>query len=303
MRRPLQAAADARPALVLHRRQRRRHRLRLLRQDGHGPRHHRRHRPDGRRGARRAVQGRQGLHGRHRHQRAPGRRLRLDRHPARRQADADGRGRSAPRAGRHGGPEARRAGRPAHRGRRRGPGEERPGEEGVLCRTDRRALFQRPARVEQAVRQHALRARQGAAEEAERVQDRRQADQARGHRAEGVRAGGLRHRRQGAGHGACADDPAAGRRQRPGQGRRKLDQGHPQRQGGVAGRLPRRRRRQGVGRHPGDAEPQGGVVAGQAAVPAPGLALRRHPQVATCASAWSRRTSAMSTTPSRPRRG
>ena len=34
-----------------------------------------------------------------------------------------------------------------------------------------------------------------------------------------------------------------------------------------------RRRRQGMGCHPGDAEPQGGMVAGEAAVPAPGDAL------------------------------
>ncbi len=54
------------------------------------------------------------------------------------------------------------------------------------ARADRRALLQRPARLEQADRQRALRARQGAAEEAERAQDRRPADQARGHRAEGV---------------------------------------------------------------------------------------------------------------------
>ena len=45
---------------------------------------------------------RQGDHGRHRHQREPGRRVRLDRHPARRQADARGRGRSAARADRDG---------------------------------------------------------------------------------------------------------------------------------------------------------------------------------------------------------
>ena len=94
-------------------------RLGLLRQDGHGPRPVRRHRPDRGGGARRAVQGRQGLHGRHRHQREPGRRLRLDRHPVRRQADAHGRGRSAPRAGRDGRRQARHAGRSAHRRRRR----------------------------------------------------------------------------------------------------------------------------------------------------------------------------------------
>ena len=43
------------------------------------------------------------VHGRHPHQREPGRRLRLDRHPARRQADARGGRRGAPRAGRDGG--------------------------------------------------------------------------------------------------------------------------------------------------------------------------------------------------------
>ncbi len=52
-------------------------------------------------------------------------------------------------------------------------------------------IFQRPARLEQAIRQHALRARQGAAEEAERAQDRRPADQARRRRAQGVRQGRL----------------------------------------------------------------------------------------------------------------
>ena len=41
-------------------------------------------------------------------QREPGRRLGLDRHPARRQADAHGGGGSAPRAGRDGGGKARR---------------------------------------------------------------------------------------------------------------------------------------------------------------------------------------------------
>ena len=52
----------------------------------------------------------------------------------------------------------------AHRHRRRRARQERRGEEGVLCRADRRALFQRPARLEQADRQPALRARQGQAE-------------------------------------------------------------------------------------------------------------------------------------------
>ena len=53
----------------------------------------------------------------------------LDRHPARRQADAHGGGGSAPRAGRDGGGQARRSGRPAHRQRRRGR----------QCRRNRRA--------------------------------------------------------------------------------------------------------------------------------------------------------------------
>ena len=261
-----------------HRGQCRRHRLRLLRQDGHGPGPVRRHRPDGGRRARRAVQGRHRDHGRHRHQREPGRRLGLDRHPARRQADAHGRGRGAPRAGRDGGGEARPAGRRAHRHRRRRARQERCVEEGVLCRADRRALLQRPARLEQAVGQHALCPRQGQAEGPEGLQDRRPADPARGHRAQGLRAGRLLHRRQGAGHGAWPHDPAGGRRRGAGQGRRKLDQGHPRRQGGLGQGLPRRRRRQGMGRDQGGAEAQGRMVGRQAAVPRPGRALRPHPQ-------------------------
>ena len=97
----------------------------------------------------------------------------------------------------------------------------------VLRRADRRQILQRPARLEQADRQRALCPRQGAAEEAHRLQDRRQADQARGRRAEGVRAGGLLHRHQGAGHGARPHDPSRRRRRGAGEGRRKLDQGHP----------------------------------------------------------------------------
>ena len=58
------------------------------------------------------------IHGRHRHQRESGRRLRLHRHPGRRQADARRRRRSAPRTGRDGGPETRRTCRQAHRHRR-----------------------------------------------------------------------------------------------------------------------------------------------------------------------------------------
>ena len=106
-------------------------------------------------------------------------------------------------------------------------------QEDVLRRADRRQILQRPARLEQADGQCALCPRQGAAEEAHRPQDRRQADQARGRRAEGVRPGGLLHRHQGAGHGARPDDPARRRRRGAGEGRRKLDQGHPRRPGGL----------------------------------------------------------------------
>ena len=129
------------------------------------------------------------------------------------------------------------------------------------------------------IRQRALRARQGAAEEADRLQDRRPADQARGRGAEGVRAGGLRHRRQGAGHGAWPHDPPAGRRRGAGQGRRKLDQGHP----GREGRLGQKGFLGVVADKEWDA-----IQAAQklkvewsnvdAAVPGPGRALRPHPQ-------------------------
>ena len=104
--------------------------------------------------------------------------------------------------------EARHAGGSAHRRQRRGQRRVQPRQEGHLRRADRRQVFQRPARLEQADRQRALCPRQGAAEEAQRVQDRRQADQARRHRAEGVRPGGLLHRHQGARHGARPHDPA-----------------------------------------------------------------------------------------------
>ena len=117
------------------------------------------------------------------------------------------------------------------------------------------------------IRQSALRARQGQAEGSERSQDRRPADQARGHRAKSLRAGELRHRRESARHGARPHDPAADRRRGAGQGRRKLDQGHSRRQGGLGQGLPRRRRRQGMGCDQGDAAAQGRVVGCRAAVP------------------------------------
>ncbi len=104
------------------------------------------------------------------------------------------------------------------------------GEESELCRADRRALFQRGARLEQADRQRPLCAGQGQAEDAERLQDRRQVDQARRRGAESVRQQGFVTDVKRAGHGACAHDPAAGGRLGAGEGRRKLDQGHPGRQ-------------------------------------------------------------------------
>ena len=101
-------------------------------------------------------------HGRHRHHREPGRRLRLDRHPGRRQADARRRGRSAPRAGRDGGRKSS-ASRPTSSPSPTASSATAT-QESVLRRTDRRTIFQRPARVEQADRQRALCARQGQAE-------------------------------------------------------------------------------------------------------------------------------------------
>ena len=71
---------------------------------------------------------------------------------------------------------------------------------------------------------------QGQAERSEGAQDRRPADQARRHRAEGVCPGGLRYGRQSARHGAWPHDPSGDHRRRAGEGRRKLDQGHPRRQ-------------------------------------------------------------------------
>ena len=53
--------------------------------------------------------------------------------------------------------------------------------------------------------------------ETERAQDRRPADQARRRGAKSLRAGGLRHRRQGARHGAWTDDPSGRRRRRAGE--------------------------------------------------------------------------------------
>ena len=154
------------------------------------------------------------------------------------------------------------AGRPAHRHRRRRARARRDAdEEGVLCRADRRPLFQRPARLEQADGQHALRPRQGAAEE-RRATTRSSASRS------SARTSRRRCSAQedfctdvkvpGMVHGRMIRPPVAGAV--PVQGRRKLDQGHPGRQGGLGEGLPRRRRRQGMGRDPGGAEAQGRVV-------------------------------------------
>ena len=94
----------------------------------------------------------------------------------------------------------------------------------------------------------------------------------------------------------------AGRRRGAGQGRRSVDQGHPGRQGGLGQGLPRRRRRQGVGRDQGRGEAQGRVVGGRAAVPEPERALRPHPQGAGAQDARSTSRTAMSTRRSGPRR-
>ncbi len=120
-----------------------------------------RHPADRGRRTRCAVRSRQNLHRRHRHQRQPGRRIRLDRRAGRRQADAHGRRRSAARAGRDGGRQARSSGRPAHGDGRRRPRRRRRCQESQLRRPHRRPVFQRPSRLERQIRQSALRARQG----------------------------------------------------------------------------------------------------------------------------------------------
>ena len=167
------------------------------------------------------------FHRRYRDQRQSGRRVRLDRRAGRRQADAHGRRRGAPRAGRDGGRQARRCRRAVDGDRRRRSRRKRCRKEDQLRRTDRRAVLQRPSRLERQIRQSALRAGQGQAERSEGSQDRRPADQARRHRAEGLCPSRFRHRHQSPRHGAWPHDPAAGRRRRAGQGRRKLDQGYP----------------------------------------------------------------------------
>ena len=211
----------------------------------------------------------------------PGRRLRLDRHPGRRQADARWRRRKRAACWSRWRPPSFRA-RPTSSIVDDGvvsASDDNATSSTSYAAADRRQIFQRPARLEQEIRQPALRARQGAAEEAERAQDRRPADQARGRGAQGVRAGGLRHRREGAGHGARPHDPSCRRRRGAGEGGRKLDQGHP-----------RRAKSSGTRASSASSPTENGTPsrrreklkvewsAGRAAVPGTGRALRPHPQ-------------------------
>ena len=168
----------------------------------------------------------------------------------------------------------------AHGHRRRRPRQERPEQEGVLRRADRRAVLQHAARMEQADRQRALRARQGAAEELQGAQDRRPADPARRRRAGRVCQGSVRQRRAGAEHGARPHDPSAGRGRGAGEVRRSLGQGHPGRARGARRPfVPRRRRRHRMGRDPGRPAAQDRMVGRQAAVPGQRQRdLRSHPQ-------------------------
>ena len=64
----------------------------------------------------------------------------------------------------------------------------------------------------------------------------------------------------------------------------------PRRQGGLGQGLPRRRRRQGMGRDQGARAAQGRVVECRAAVPGPGRALRSHPQGAGAQARGRRQT-------------
>ena len=147
-----------------------------------------------------------------------------------------------------------------------------PNKKAYLCRADRRALLQRPARVEQADRQRALCARQGQAEE---LQGATRSSASRSRATTSRRwcsAPRLRHRRA-----ACPTwlhaphDPSAGRGRGAGEVRRELGQGHPGRARGAreghsssaSSPTPNGAR----SRRPG---PQDRVVGRQAAVPGPG---------------------------------
>ena len=177
-------------------------------------------------------------------------------------------------------------------------------QEGVLCRADRRALFQRPARLEQADRAtRSMRPARRSRKPRTITRSSASRSRARTSRPKVYCAGGLLHRRQSARHGAWPHDPPAGRGRGAGEGRRKLDQGYPWRQGRLGQGLPRRRRRQGMGRGQGGREAQGRLVGREAAVPRSGRALRSHPQGAG-AQARDRRQGrpATSTRRSRPPR-
>ena len=184
-----------------------------LRQDGHGPRPVRRHRPDRRRGARRAVQARhgatwatprtsvnQGGASGSTGIQLGGKQMRMAAAEARRvlvEMAAE---------------QARRAGRPAHRHRRRGQRRRRRRQEGDLCRADRRALFQRRARLEQASTatrstrpaRRSRRSRASTRSSASRIKREDIAPKV-------FAQEDFVHRREGARHGARPHDPAAGR--------------------------------------------------------------------------------------------
>ena len=176
-------AQDARPPLKpdqlvdLYRRECRRQRHRLLRQDGHGPGPRHRGLADDRRRAR-----------------CPGESVKLVMGDTAQTINQGGA--SSSNGVQNGGKqlaaaaaEARRVliemaaqklGMPADKLTvdRRRDHRRRCQQERHLCRVDRRALLQCRARLEQADRQRALCARQGQAEEAERIQDRRHFGQA-----------------------------------------------------------------------------------------------------------------------------
>ncbi len=95
-------------------------------------------------------------------------------------------------------------------------------EADLLWRADRRALLRRRAAVERQDRQRSRGDRQGQAQAAGAVQDRRPVGAAQRHRRQGLRPPRLRHRHQDPRHAARTDDPARRRRHRAGRGRRSL---------------------------------------------------------------------------------
>ena len=163
------------------------------------------------------------------HQREPGRRLRLDRHPAsaasrcatRRPKRAACWSRWRPRSSALPADQLTVTDGVVHAKSDRG-------QEGQLRRADRRALLQRPARVEQADRQS--RSTRPARRKPKDPKDYKivgkpikRADIAPKVFAQEPFVTDIKV----AGHGACPHDPSAGRGRERGQGRRSLDQGHP----------------------------------------------------------------------------